>query len=54
MKNLGKYSKFIVSLAGTLAIGLQTQFPNSTWTPIVTAVATALLTYAVPNSGGPS
>ena len=51
MKNIGKYSKFIVSLAGTITLALETQFSGDTWVPVATGVVTALVTYFVPNAG---
>lgn len=57
MKNIGSYSKFIVTIAGAGTTALETQFAGDHWVPLATAAITALVTYLVPNSapapGGP-
>lgn len=51
MKNLGKITKFIVAIAGTVTTALETQYPSSVhWLPAVTAAITAILVYVVPNT----
>ena len=50
MKSLGKITKFIVAIAGTVTTALETQYPSSAhWLPAVTAAITAVLVYVVPN-----
>lgn len=52
MSSVGKYSKFIVSLAGTAVLGIDAQWPHATWVPWVTGLITAALTFLVPNATG--
>jgi hypothetical protein len=50
--NTGKYSKFIVSLLGTITSGLTIWYPGATHlVPIITMVLTSLGVVAIPNTG---
>jgi hypothetical protein len=50
--NTGRYSKFIVSVIGTVTTGLGIWYPSGNHlVPIITTILTALGVYAIPNTG---
>lgn len=53
LKNAGQYSKFVVSVLGTVAVALTTFAHNATWVPVVLSAISAISVYLVPNSTPP-
>lgn len=52
MNNAGKYSKFIVSLLGTVSSGLATFYGSSSWEPVVLGILTTATVLLIPNQEG--
>jgi hypothetical protein len=48
--SVGKYSKFIVSVLGTVAVGLSAFGHNATWVPLALSAISAVSVYLVPNA----
>lgn len=47
---MGKYSKFIVSVLGTITTGLSTFYSGSHWVPVASEALTAAAVYLVPST----
>jgi hypothetical protein len=45
----GRYSKFVVSVLGTVSSGLMTFYGTTHWAPIVVGLLASTAVYLVPN-----
>lgn len=49
-KNAGAYSKFIVSLLGTVTTGLNTWYGGKPWESVLVMALSSVAVYLVPNT----